>query len=94
MGKKDLYCGMNILKTIKLMLYILQIITEQLKQFFQYLYPRELNQSFIPKLIKAKPMTPRNNEGVRAISIKYNVNLLFKVLIFFLLTLRNIGNNK
>ena len=48
----------------------------------------------MPKLIKTKPIIPRKTEGVSAIKIKYNVNLLFKVLIFFLLTLRNIGNNK
>ena len=53
------------------------------------LFILELNQSLIPKLIKTKPIIPRNADGVSAINMKYKVNLLFKVLIFFLLTLRN-----
>ena len=48
----------------------------------------ELNQSLIPKLINTKPIIPRKIDGVSAMSIKYNVNLLLSVLIFFLLTLK------
>ena len=50
-----------------------------------------LNQSLIPILIKIIPRIPTIKAGVKAMEIKYNVNLLFNEFIFLFLNLEKIG---